>query len=63
MRARFTSVSTLERHRWVDEDSVVMSAGICAGIDMSLHLIERLADRELALRTVRQMDFDWHEDA
>jgi transcriptional regulator GlxA family with amidase domain len=29
---------------------------------MSLHLVERLAGRELALRTARQMDYDWHED-
>lgn len=27
-------------------------------IDTSLHLIERLAGRELALLTARQMDFD-----
>ena len=30
-----------------------------AGIDMSLHLVERLAGRDLALRTARQMDFAW----
>lgn len=26
---------------------------------MSLHLVERLAGRELALLTARQMDVDW----
>jgi hypothetical protein len=26
---------------------------------MSLHLLERLADRDLALETARQMEFDW----
>jgi transcriptional regulator GlxA family with amidase domain len=44
---------------WVDQGAVVTSAGISAGIDMSLHLVQRLHSRELALRTARQMDFDW----
>jgi len=62
MRAMFPAVRTVEQRRWVDEGAVVTSAGISAGIDMSLHLVERLAGRELALKTARQMDFDWHED-
>lgn len=45
--------------RWVDEGRVVTSAGISAGIDMSLYLVQRLAGEALALRTARQMDYDW----
>mgnify|MGYP001226932849 CR=1 FL=1 len=63
LRALFPAVSVVERRRWVDEDSIVTSAGISAGIDMSLHLVERLAGRELAVRTARQMDYDWQENA
>lgn len=48
--------------RWIDEGKIVTSAGISAGIDMSLHLVERLADRTLAMRTARQMEFDWTEN-
>jgi transcriptional regulator GlxA family with amidase domain len=44
---------------WVDSGRIVTSAGISAGIGMSLHLVERLAGRELALQTARQMQFDW----
>lgn len=62
MRALFPTVRTVGRRRWVDEGRIVTSAGISAGIDMSLHLVERLAGRELAMLTARQMDFDWHED-
>lgn len=47
--------------RWIDCGALVTSAGISAGIDMSLHLVERFAGRELALRTARQMDVDWQE--
>ncbi len=49
--------------RWVDQGRVVTSAGIAAGIAMSLHLVERLHSRELAVRTARQMEFDWEPTA
>ena len=62
LQARYPAVNTLAGQRWVDEGSIVTSAGISAGIDMSLHLVERLAGRELALLTARQMDFDWHDN-
>ncbi|MFM2058009.1 MAG: hypothetical protein RLY71_2394 [Pseudomonadota bacterium] len=38
---------------------VVSSAGISAGMDLALHLVERLAGRPLAERTARQMDYRW----
>ena len=63
LRAQFPRVDVVEGVRWVDEGAVVTSAGISAGIDMSLHLVERLHDRALALRTARQLDFDWTENA
>lgn len=61
MQARYPSVNTVAGLRWADEGAIVTSAGISAGIDMSLYLVQRLASRELALLTARQMDFDWHE--
>jgi len=60
--ALFPSVQVQTQARWVDAGKIVSSAGISAGIDMSLHLIERLAGRDLALRTARQLDFDWTEN-
>ena len=59
LRERFPALEVVDDVRWVDNGRVVSSAGISAGIDMSLHLVERLAGRELALRTARQMDFAW----
>lgn len=44
---------------WVDAGDLVTSAGISAGLDMSLHLVARLASPELAERTARQMDYVW----
>lgn len=61
LRALRPAVTVREGVRWVDEGAVVTSAGISAGIDMCLHLVERLHSRELALRTARQMDYDWKD--
>ena len=49
--------------RWVDNGRIVTSAGIAAGIDMSLHLVHRLVDEELARRTARQLDVPWNDAA
>ena len=48
---------------WVDCGKVVTSGGISAGIDMSLHLVERLAGRQLAEATARQMEYRWNREA
>jgi len=59
LRRMFPALKVEEGPRWIDEGPIVTSAGISAGIDMSLHLVERLAGEALALRTARQMDYDW----
>ncbi|HAW23499.1 MAG TPA: thiamine biosynthesis protein ThiJ, partial [Pseudomonas sp.] len=58
----FPLLKVVEGCRWVDTGRYVTSAGISAGIDMSLHLVERIAGRELAEATARQMDFDWRKN-
>ena len=45
--------------RWVDADEVVTSGGLSSGIAMSLHLVDRFEGRELAVRTARQLEYEW----
>lgn len=59
LRAMFPKIAVRENARWIDEGRIMTSAGISAGIDLSLHAVERLAGRDLAIRTARQMEFDW----
>jgi len=63
LRRSFPTVQVVENRRWVDEGKVLTSGGISAGIDMSLHLVARLAGRQLAEQTARQMEFRWDETA
>src|SRR5262245_9561500 len=55
----FPDIPVERDQRWVDSGNIVTSAGISAGLDMSLYLVSRLESPELAARTARQMDYDW----
>jgi transcriptional regulator GlxA family with amidase domain len=57
LRRLHPELEVVEGVRWVDAGDRVTSGGISAGIDMSLHLVERLAGPQLAERTARQMEF------
>ena len=43
--------------RFVDNGKVICSAGIAAGIDMCLHVVQRLHGIEVAEKTARQMEY------
>ena len=49
--------------RWVDAGDVVTAGGLSSGIAMALHLVDRFAGRDLALRTARQIEYEWDPDA
>ncbi|MDE0778800.1 DJ-1/PfpI family protein [Nocardioides sp.] len=68
LRSRWPSLEVVEDVRWVHASSAVRSggqvytsAGISAGIDLALHLVEVLVDRDTALGTARLMDYAWAE--
>ena len=44
--------------RFVDDGNIVTSAGVSAGIDMALHLVDRLADVDKARAVRRYMQYD-----
>jgi transcriptional regulator GlxA family with amidase domain len=56
LRTMFPTLTVKENVRWVDNGHVITSAGIAAGIDMSLHIVARLTDETLAVKTARQME-------
>ena len=45
--------------RFVDNGPVICSAGIAAGIDMSLHVVSRLLGKEIASKTAQQLEYPW----
>jgi len=59
LRLMFPSLDVKEDLPWVDNGHIVTSAGISAGIEMALHLVARLAGKDLALKAARQMQYTW----
>jgi transcriptional regulator GlxA family with amidase domain len=56
---RFPRLQVRSDRRWIDNGRTATSAGIAAGIDLALHLVERTAGTDLAVATARQMDYPW----
>ena len=55
----YPSVEILSERRYVDEGHIVTSAGVSAGIDMSLHLVARECGQAIAAWTARRMEYPW----
>lgn len=59
LRAAHPALRVMENVPFVDEDEVITSAGISAGIGMSLHLVGGILGADAARATARQMQYDW----
>jgi transcriptional regulator GlxA family with amidase domain len=62
MRNTYPNIEMLAVARVVDEGHIITSAGISAGIDMSLHMVSRLYGMDVARWTARRMEYDWNID-
>ena len=59
LRAAHPGLDVREGVPYVDQGRIVTSAGISAGIGMSLHLVGRILGETMARATARQMEYDW----
>jgi len=44
--------------RFVDDGDIVSAGGVTSGLDLALHLVERLADGEIAERVAREIEYE-----
>ncbi len=59
--AQIEPTATLERGvRWVDNGQVITSAGVSAGIDMALYVVERLFGTAQAQHTADHMEYEYY---
>ena len=58
---RFPYLQVIAEKRWVRNSNMFTSGGISAGIDLSLHLVEMLSSRDLAIKTAKQMEYRWDQ--
>ncbi len=59
LQESYPDVKVVENTRWVDSGQVISSAGVSAGIDMALHIVERLYGKETASSTARWIEYDY----
>ena len=59
LRAIDPDIAVDGEKRFIDNGRMIVSAGISAGIDMSLHVVARLLGKEQALETARYMEYQW----
>jgi transcriptional regulator GlxA family with amidase domain len=60
MRLEFPKTSMRDDQRWVQADEqIITSAGVSAGIDMALHVVELQHGRTTAELTARHMEYTW----
>jgi putative intracellular protease/amidase/YHS domain-containing protein len=63
LRKQFPHVTVRDDRRVVDTGKVVTSAGVSAGIDGALHVVDRLSGRSKASQTARYMEYTWQPPA
>jgi transcriptional regulator GlxA family with amidase domain len=61
--AQGPKVEWVKKARWVDDGNMVTSSGVSAGIDMALHVIERLYGTKVAETIADGTEYQWHRDA
>jgi transcriptional regulator GlxA family with amidase domain len=57
------AVNWVKEARWVEDGKVFTSAGVSAGIDMTLAVIAKLEGQGVASEIAIQMEYDRHRDA
>ena len=62
LKANYPNLNVYESKRWVKDENIISSAGISAGIDMSLYLVEILYSKMLAVKTAKQMEYQWSNE-
>lgn len=61
MKAAYPDIEVLSNVRFVDQGDILTSAGVSAGIDLTLHIIDQLMGEETAKRTAatEEYPYDW----
>ncbi len=58
LEKEFKNIFVKRNIKYVDEGSIITSAGISAGINMAFYIISKLTNKEIARNTARRMEYD-----
>jgi transcriptional regulator GlxA family with amidase domain len=57
LKKKYPKVTVCTDQRFVDNGKVITSAGVAAGIDASLHVVEKMLGKEAADQAARDMEY------
>jgi transcriptional regulator GlxA family with amidase domain len=57
----YPNIKIQKGKRFTDNGKIITTAGVSAGMDGSLHIIEKLFGREIALKTAKYIEYNWNE--
>ena len=63
LRNDYPALNVIEKTRWIEDGKFITSAGISAGIDMSLYLLSTISTHALAEQTAQQMEYQWQQQS
>lgn len=59
LTSEYPNLQVKSNLRFIDQESIITSAGISAGIDMSLYIVKKFFGLPSAEKTARRMEYDW----
>jgi Transcriptional regulator containing an amidase domain and an AraC-type DNA-binding HTH domain len=59
LEREFPNVKVEKNCKFIDEESIITSGGISAGMNMSFHIIKQLLGEEVVKITARRMEYDF----
>ncbi|HKQ96520.1 MAG TPA: DJ-1/PfpI family protein [Candidatus Polarisedimenticolia bacterium] len=59
LRELTPKANVVDGRRFIDNGSIITTAGVSAGIDGALHVVARLLGRQIADQTARYMEYHW----
>jgi transcriptional regulator GlxA family with amidase domain len=62
LRQQAPKTTVRENRRYVDNGKIITAAGVSAGIDASLHVVDKLLGREAATNTAHYMEYKWQPE-
>ena len=62
LRKEVPTATVLENTRFVDTGQIITTAGVSAGIDGALHLVQRLLGTKSAIDAARTMEYNWQPE-
>lgn len=58
LEKEYPKVKVIRGVKYVDQNEIITSGGISAGINMSFHIVKKLTDIKVAIDTAKRMEYD-----